>query len=66
MKKIFKAIILILITLYTMGQNEHPMKIEMVSVFVKDPVKAFAYYTEVLGFEEVMYVPENYINVSST
>lgn len=52
---------LILISGYTMGQNNHPMKIAMVSVFVEDPVKAFKYYTEVLGFEEVMYSPENYI-----
>jgi len=46
-----------------MGQNEHPMRISMVSVFVEDPVKAFKYYTEVLGFEEVMYSPENYIAI---
>lgn len=46
-----------------MGQNKHPMKIAMVSVFVEDPVKAFKYYTEVLGFEEVMYSPENYIAI---
>jgi catechol 2,3-dioxygenase-like lactoylglutathione lyase family enzyme len=46
-----------------MGQNKHPMKIAMVSVLVEDPVKAFAYYTEVLGFEEVMYSPENLIAI---
>jgi predicted enzyme related to lactoylglutathione lyase len=46
-----------------MGQNKHPMKIAMASVFVEDPVKAFEYYTEVLGFEEVMYSPENYIAI---
>lgn len=46
-----------------MGQNKHPMKIAIVSVFVEDPVKAFKYYTEVLGFEEVMYSPENYIAI---
>jgi predicted enzyme related to lactoylglutathione lyase len=46
-----------------MGQNEHPMRISMVSVFVEDPVKAFKYYTEVLGFEEVMYSPENYLAI---
>ena len=38
-----------------MGQNKHPMKIAMVSVFVEDPVKAFQYYTEILGFEEELY-----------
>tara|TARA_R110002051_G_scaffold199462_1_gene266312 strand:- start:1297 stop:1707 length:411 start_codon:yes stop_codon:yes gene_type:complete len=46
-----------------MAQNKHPMKIAMVSVFVADPVKAFKYYTEVLGFEEVMYAPESYIAI---
>jgi predicted enzyme related to lactoylglutathione lyase len=46
-----------------MGQNKHPMKIAMVSVFVEDPSKAFKYYTEVLGFVEVMYSPENYIAI---
>lgn len=46
-----------------MGQNKYPMKIAMVSVFVEDPVKAFTYYTEVLGFEEVMYSPENYLAI---
>ena len=47
-----------------MGQNNnHPMKIAMVSVFVEDPSKAFKYYTEILGFEELMYSPENYIAI---
>ncbi|MBN1649940.1 MAG: VOC family protein [Bacteroidales bacterium] len=39
------------------------MKIAMVSVFVEDPVKAFNHYTKVLGFEEVMFSPENYIAI---
>lgn len=63
MKSVLYLFILILISFSTMGQNEHPMKIAMVSVFVEDPVKAFTYYTEVLDFEEVMYSPENYIAV---
>lgn len=46
-----------------MGQNKHPMKIAMVSVFVEDPAKAFKYYTETLGFEEVMFSPENYLAI---
>ena len=46
-----------------MEQNKHPMKIAMVSVFVEDPAKAFKYYTEVLGFEEVMYSPEDYLAI---
>ena len=46
-----------------MAQNKHPMKVAMVSVMVEDPSKAFKYYTEVLGFEEVMFDPENYIAI---
>lgn len=46
-----------------MGQNKHPMKVNMVSVFVSDPSKAFKYYTEVLGFEEVMFMPEHYLAI---
>ncbi len=34
------------------------MKIALTNVFVDDPVKAFKFYTEVLGFVERMYVPE--------
>ena len=63
MKTFLTLTMTILISCTTMGQNKHPMKIAMVSVFVEDPVKAFEYYTEVLGFEEVMYSPENYIAI---
>jgi catechol 2,3-dioxygenase-like lactoylglutathione lyase family enzyme len=63
MRTLFRILVLLVITMNTMGQNNHPMKIAMVSIFVADPVKAFAYYTEVLGFEEVMYAPEHYIAV---
>lgn len=63
MRYFLALLTIILISLNTMGQNEHPMKIAMVSVFVEDPIKAFKYYTEVLGFEEVMYSPENYIAI---
>lgn len=34
------------------------MKIQLTSVYVDDPIKAFKFYTEVLGFVERMYVPE--------
>jgi predicted enzyme related to lactoylglutathione lyase len=34
------------------------MTIKMVSVLVDDPIKAFKYYTETLGFVEKMYMPE--------
>ena len=62
--KIFLTLLtIIIITSVTMSQNKHPMKIAMVSVFVEDPIKAFEYYTEVLGFEEVMYSPENYLAI---
>ncbi len=63
MKQLFVLILMTFVTFQTMGQNKHPMKVAMVSVFVADPVKAFEYYTEVLGFEEVMYSPENYIAI---
>ena len=63
MKSYLAAVTLVLISFMAMGQNEHPMRIYMVSVLVEDPVKAFEYYTEVLGFEEVMYSPENYIAI---
>lgn len=63
MKFLPALIFIITLTLNTMGQHNHPMKIAMVSVLVDDPVKAFKYYTEVLGFKEVMYFPENYIAI---
>ncbi len=34
------------------------MKIQLTSIYVEDPDKAFKFYTEVLGFIEKMYVPE--------
>ncbi len=46
-----------------MSANKHPMNVAVVSVFVADPAKAFKYYTEVLGFEEVMFAPEQYVAV---
>ena len=63
MKTFLILLTIIFITFNAMGQNKYPMKIAMVSVFVEDPVRAFKYYTEVLGFEEVMYSPENYIAI---
>ena len=63
MKTFTTSVTLVLISFMAMGQNEHPMRISMVSVLVEDPVKAFEYYTEVLGFEEFMYSPENYIAI---
>jgi len=33
------------------------MKIKMVSIPVIDPIKAFKYYTTILGFQEFMYDP---------
>jgi len=61
MRRLLTLLTIIILSISAMGQNKHPMKIAMVSVFVEDPVKAFKYYTEVLGFEEVMYSPENYL-----
>ena len=34
------------------------MKITLTSVFVQDPLTAFKFYTEVLGFVEQLYLPE--------
>jgi predicted enzyme related to lactoylglutathione lyase len=34
------------------------MKIALTSIFVNDPVAAFKFYTEVLGFVEKLYLPE--------
>lgn len=34
------------------------MKIQLVSVLVDDPIKAFKFYTEVLGFVERVYMPD--------
>lgn len=34
------------------------MKIALTSVIVEDPMKAFTFYTEVLGFVEKIYMPE--------
>lgn len=34
------------------------MKIIMTSIYVNDPIAAFEFYTEVLGFVEKMYVPD--------
>jgi predicted enzyme related to lactoylglutathione lyase len=39
------------------------MKIKMTSVFVADPIKAFKFYTEVLGFVEKLYMPEAYLAI---
>lgn len=34
------------------------MKIAMTSISVNDPIHAFQFYTEILGFREKMYMPE--------
>ena len=39
------------------------MKIGVTSVFVPDPVAAFKFYTEVLGFEKKMFVPESWLAI---
>ena len=38
--------------------TETTMKISLTSVFVDNPIKAFKFYTEVLGFVKKVYVPE--------
>jgi predicted enzyme related to lactoylglutathione lyase len=39
------------------------MKIGLTSVFVHDPIKAFAFYTDVLGFVKRMYMPEHWLAI---
>jgi catechol 2,3-dioxygenase-like lactoylglutathione lyase family enzyme len=39
------------------------MRIGMTSVFVDDPVKAFTFYTEVLGFREKLFVPKQWLAI---
>ena len=39
------------------------MKIGLTSVFVHDPIAAFKFYTEVLGFVKRMYMPEAWIAI---
>ncbi len=34
------------------------MRIKMVSIHVNDPVQAFAFYTGILGFEELLAIPD--------
>ncbi len=34
------------------------MKIALTSVSVNDPIAAFKFYTEILGFKEKLYIPE--------
>ena len=34
------------------------MKIALTSVYVNDPIAAFGFYTEILGFVEQLYMPE--------
>ncbi len=63
MKVLFTLVLTVIISLNSMAQNKHPMKIGMVSIFVEDPAKAFKYYTEVLGFEEYMFDPENHLAI---
>jgi catechol 2,3-dioxygenase-like lactoylglutathione lyase family enzyme len=39
------------------------MKITLVSIFVNDPIEAFKFYTETLGFVEKMYLPEAHLAI---
>lgn len=35
------------------------MKLLLTSIFVNDPVEAFSFYTDVLGFKEQLFMPEH-------
>lgn len=39
------------------------MNIALTSVSVNDPIHAFKFYTEVLGFKEKLYMPEAYLAI---
>ena len=39
------------------------MNIAMVSIFVSDPMAAHKYYTETLGFESRLFLPEHYVAI---
>ncbi|MEO8514788.1 MAG: VOC family protein [Ignavibacteria bacterium] len=39
------------------------MKIALTSIIVNNPLEAFKYYTEVLGFKEKLYMPEAYLAI---
>ncbi|MTI87684.1 MAG: glyoxalase [Balneolaceae bacterium] len=34
------------------------MKIQLTSIYVNDPIEAFKFYTETIGFKEQMYMPK--------
>ena len=34
------------------------MKIKLISIYVTDPIEAFRFYTEILGFKEHLFMPE--------
>jgi predicted enzyme related to lactoylglutathione lyase len=39
------------------------MKISLTSVYVDDPIKAYKFYTETLGFVQRLYMPEMYLAI---
>ena len=39
------------------------MKISLTSVSVNDPLAAFKFYTEVLGFQEKLYLPDMFLAI---
>lgn len=60
--KLMIMIILVLLFLFS-GERQRveaksSLKIGMVSIYVDSPEKAFKFYTEVLGFIKVVYMPE--------
>lgn len=66
MKSLITIVFIPFLIISAKAQNIHPMHIAMVSVIFEDPAKAFAYNTDTLGFEEVMYQPENYIAIGKS
>ncbi|WP_207512533.1 VOC family protein [Longitalea luteola] len=39
------------------------MKIRLTSIYVHDPLRAYTFYTEVLGFVQRYYLPEGYLAI---
>lgn len=62
-KRLFTVAFVMILAVNAHAQLKHPMRVVMVSVLVDDPAKAFHYYTEVLGFQKVQFVPEKHIAV---
>jgi predicted enzyme related to lactoylglutathione lyase len=60
MQHLFSLLFLALLCVQAKSQE---MNIAMVSIPVENPSEAFAYYTDTLGFDKVMHVPEQQLAI---